>query len=379
MSSPLSFTITISPDEFAALLKRSDVGRFVPAVQAFSPSQLLDASAAHVETLGEEALFALLGVAPDVKTTIVTKLAVAASKQLESDLAANERTDPFPYLAFLKAKTAAQEVLSGGGGGGGGGAVKLAATPLKTGIVLENMPAGLSELVQGEWALKKWHEASDNVKRSQKVDGCRSPPFLGEDADTPERKAASGRWAVQWWDKIRRRRDQKNASAERSRLKAVPKSGGGRRTAAPESEEEDEDEEEEEEAAPAAPPPPPPPKLAAAAPLPKPAAASPPPKPAAAAPPPPPPKTAAERVAELKAKKAAEAAAKLAAQKSDDDDVQMDKIKIEGKLYWHDWPGSHGLWEFTEGVPLEKSMWIGYFQPGDDEEPIRYTEKFGDE
>jgi hypothetical protein len=51
---------------------------------------------------------------------------------------------------------------------------------------------------------------------------------------------------------------------------------------------------------------------------------------------------------------------------------------IDGMLYWHD-NRSHGLWEFTEGVPFEESMWMGYFQPGNDEEPIRYTEKFGDE
>jgi hypothetical protein len=47
-------------------------------------------------------------------------------------------------------------------------------------------------------------------------------------------------------------------------------------------------------------------------------------------------------------------------------------------MYWHD-PATHGLWEVTGKTFAEGSTWMGYFQPGNDEEPIRYTEAFGDE
>jgi hypothetical protein len=117
------------------------------------------------------------------------------------------------------------------------------------------------------------------------------------------------------------------------------------------------------------------------------------------------PKTAAEKVAELKAAKAAAAAAasaaspapaatpkkpvktvkaeapKKAAKASEakaTEEPQMDQIDIEGKMYWHD-PATHGLWEVTGKTFAEGSTWMGYFQPGNDDEPIRYTEAFGDE
>ena len=118
------------------------------------------------------------------------------------------------------------------------------------------------------------------------------------------------------------------------------------------------------------------------------------------------PKTAAEKVAELKAAKAAAAAtasaasapapaptpkkpvktvkaeaskkAAKAAEAKPTEEPQMDQIDIDGKMYWHD-PATHGLWEVTGKTFAEGSNWMGYFQPGNDEEPIRYTESFGDE
>ena len=132
------------------------------------------------------------------------------------------------------------------------------------------------------------------------------------------------------------------------------------------------------------------------------------------------PKTAAEKLAELKAAKAAASAAASAATpapaaatpkkpvktvKAEEavpapvpvaapakpkkaakatvakatEEPQMDQLEIEGKMYWHD-PGTHGLWEVTgETFSSGSSTWMGYFQPGNDEEPIRYTEAFGDE
>jgi hypothetical protein len=125
------------------------------------------------------------------------------------------------------------------------------------------------------------------------------------------------------------------------------------------------------------------------------------------------PKTAAEKLAELKAAKAATAAAASAAAAAASaaappaaatpkkpvktvkaeapkkaakatvakatEEPQMDQVEIDGKMYWHD-PGTHGLWEVTgETFSSGSSTWMGYFQPGNDEEPIRYTEAFGDE
>ena len=121
------------------------------------------------------------------------------------------------------------------------------------------------------------------------------------------------------------------------------------------------------------------------------------------------PKTATEKLAELKAAKAAAAAsaaaapaaaapaapaakkpvktvkaeapkkaAKATAAKATEE-PQMDQVEIDGKMYWHD-PGTHGLWEVTgETFSSGSSTWMGYFQPGNDDEPIRYTENFGDE
>jgi hypothetical protein len=128
---------------------------------------------------------------------------------------------------------------------------------------------------------------------------------------------------------------------------------------------------------------------------------------------PPPPvkkqKTAAEKLAELKAaaalkpsaapapaapaakkevKKAAAApAAKAvkevkkaapAAKAKATEEPQMAQIELDGKTYWHE-PVSHGLWEVTGDTFAEGSAWMGYYQPGNEEEPIRYTENFGDE
>ena len=74
------------------------------------------------------------------------------------------------------------------------------------------------------------------------------------------------------------------------------------------------------------------------------------------------------------ASKAAPAAPKKATE-----EPQMDQIHIDGKMYWHD-PGTHGLWEVTgHTFSSGSSPWMGYFQPGNDDEPIRYTENFGDE
>lgn len=121
------------------------------------------------------------------------------------------------------------------------------------------------------------------------------------------------------------------------------------------------------------------------------------------------PKTAAEKLAEVKAAKAAERAAKEAAASAPapastpaakkpvktvaakaapgapkkaaakaTEESQMPQMEIDGKMYWHD-PGTQGLWEVTGETFSGGSTWMGYFQPGNDDEPIRYTENFGDE
>jgi hypothetical protein len=117
------------------------------------------------------------------------------------------------------------------------------------------------------------------------------------------------------------------------------------------------------------------------------------------------PKTPVEKLAEVKAAAAAAKAAKAAASAAPaaavvptpkkpvktvkaapaapkkakpTEESQMPQLQIDGKMYWHD-PGTHGLWEVTGETFSGGSTWMGYYQPGNDEEPIRYTENFGDE
>ena len=60
------------------------------------------------------------------------------------------------------------------------------------------------------------------------------------------------------------------------------------------------------------------------------------------------------------------------------EEPQMAQLEIDGKSYWHD-PDTQGLWEVTGETFAEGSAWSGYYQVDNDEEPIRYTENFGDE
>ena len=60
------------------------------------------------------------------------------------------------------------------------------------------------------------------------------------------------------------------------------------------------------------------------------------------------------------------------------EEPQMAQMDIDGKTYWHD-PDTNGLWEVTGETFAEGSAWMGYFQVDNEEEPIRYTENFGDE
>jgi hypothetical protein len=78
------------------------------------------------------------------------------------------------------------------------------------------------------------------------------------------------------------------------------------------------------------------------------------------------------------AKKAVKAVAK-AAKAEPVEEPGMDIKEIDGVSYWHD-PESNGLWEKTGETTVDGTgSWVGYFQSGNDEEPIRFTESFGDE
>ena len=108
------------------------------------------------------------------------------------------------------------------------------------------------------------------------------------------------------------------------------------------------------------------------------------------APVPAPKKTAAERVAELKAKKAASEApaskpaapvkekkekkAVKAVKKTEE--PQMAQREIDGVMYWHE-PETNALWEVTGENFADGAVWTGYFQPGNEEEPIRCTDGLG--
>jgi len=95
-------------------------------------------------------------------------------------------------------------------------------------------------------------------------------------------------------------------------------------------------------------------------------------------------KPAAAAAAAPKPAAAAAAAPKVApkvavkkAVKKVEEAPSMPQKEIDGTLYWHD-PESNGLWEVTgETVVDGTGSWIGYYQPGNEEEPIRFTEAYG--
>jgi len=100
-------------------------------------------------------------------------------------------------------------------------------------------------------------------------------------------------------------------------------------------------------------------------------------------------KTAAEKVAELKAKKAASASASDAKEAKapvkekkekksvkavkKTEEPQMAQREIDGIMYWHE-PETNALWEVTGENFADGAVWTGYFQPGNEEEPIRLTD-----
>jgi len=113
------------------------------------------------------------------------------------------------------------------------------------------------------------------------------------------------------------------------------------------------------------------------------------PEPAPVAPVPVAKKTAAEKVAELKAKKAASASApdakapvkekkekKSVKAVKKTEEPQMAQREIDGIMYWHE-PETNALWEVTGENFADGAVWTGYFQPGNEEEPIRLTDGLG--
>ena len=93
------------------------------------------------------------------------------------------------------------------------------------------------------------------------------------------------------------------------------------------------------------------------------------------------PMTAAEKIAAIKAKRTAEAAKKPSAAKkvvqAQESDGSLGRISIDGQDYHRD-TGMNGLWKVAEdGEGF--GAWVGYYQPGNEEEPIRFTESPADE
>ena len=89
------------------------------------------------------------------------------------------------------------------------------------------------------------------------------------------------------------------------------------------------------------------------------------------------PKKAAAPKKEVKKAAAPKKEVKKAAPKEEAASQQLPQITLEDVTYWHD-PETNGLWK-VEGETFSGESWTGYYQPGNDEEPIRYTENFGDE
>jgi hypothetical protein len=91
-------------------------------------------------------------------------------------------------------------------------------------------------------------------------------------------------------------------------------------------------------------------------------------------------KTTVKPAAKTTVKPAAKTTVKPAAKKVEKpkkEEPYMPQLEVDGTTYWHD-PSSNGLWEVTgETIEDGTGSWIGYYQPGNDEEPIRFTEAFG--
>ena len=89
---------------------------------------------------------------------------------------------------------------------------------------------------------------------------------------------------------------------------------------------------------------------------------------------------AAAKEAEKTAKAAAKAEkpAKKPVKTAKKAEEETPKKEIDGISYWHH-PENNALWEVIDGESFADGCggWVGYFQPGNDDEPIRYTKAFG--
>jgi hypothetical protein len=97
---------------------------------------------------------------------------------------------------------------------------------------------------------------------------------------------------------------------------------------------------------------------------------------AAAAPAAAPAPVAAKPAAAKPAKKEVKKAVAKPAKK--EEAAQLPTVTIDGENYWHD-ETTNGLWMKKEGEAYNGADWVGYYQPGNEEEPIRWTDNFGDE
>jgi hypothetical protein len=68
-------------------------------------------------------------------------------------------------------------------------------------------------------------------------------------------------------------------------------------------------------------------------------------------------------------------AAKEAPKEAEEEQPTMEKKEIDGVEYFFD-PELNGLWMVEDG---QLGAWVGKFQPGNEEEPIRFTDSPGDE
>lgn len=76
-------------------------------------------------------------------------------------------------------------------------------------------------------------------------------------------------------------------------------------------------------------------------------------------------------------KKAVKAPASAKPKAKEEDVKQLPLLTLEDIVYWHE-PETQGLWR-KETDHFCGENWTGYYQPGNDEEPIRYTDSYGTE
>jgi hypothetical protein len=85
-------------------------------------------------------------------------------------------------------------------------------------------------------------------------------------------------------------------------------------------------------------------------------------------------KVEVKKEAKVGVKKEVKKAASKKVEVKKEESTQLPILTLEDVDYWHE-PSTNGLWR-KETDTFSCNNWVGYYQPGNEEEPIRYTNAF---